>query len=118
MKLLFVISASETANLADATSPSILADTNTTTSPSILADTDIASIETPSPKKAKLNDSFHIETPIIRSKGEFLGPKFTSVFIGESSQIDNFMEQINNCSACIATPGCSGKYCMFYQSFN
>ena len=46
----------------------------------------------------------------MRSKGEFLGPKFTSVFVGESSQMEIFIEQINECSACTATTGCSGKY--------
>ena len=67
---------------------------------------EVAAGVTPSPKRSRLDDSFHLETPQ-RSRGELIGER--SMFIGDTLQVEKFIAQINQFSTC-STPNCIGNY--------
>lgn len=73
----------------------------------VTTDGEVDTFETPSPKQARLDDSFHLETPQRRSCGEWVGGR--SLFIRDTLQLDTLFHQINQYSTC-STPNCLGKY--------
>ena len=76
----------------------------TSEDPQTSSDTDVE--ETP-PKKCRLDPKFLLETLERRCLGEYPAIS-SSLFLGQTSQLRAFVDQVNATSVC-ATPCCSGK---------
>ena len=74
--------------------------------PQTSSDTDDTDIETP-PKKRRLDPNFLLDTPERRCLGEYPAIS-SSLFLGQTSQLRAFANQVNATSVC-AIPCCSGK---------